>query len=105
MCQPVEYGEEGKNEYVKEMLEYFNNSSFASSITDIGLSSRFDDVYIVLSGKCKIVLGGTNDIGHKLGLARRTLEEHGLDKLSVGYTKIDVSVGSNPVISHPESLD
>ena len=105
MCQFVEYGEKGKNEYVKEMLEYFNNTSFADAITDIGLSSRFDDVYIVIYGKCKIIFGGTNDIEKKLELVKRTLEEHGLDKLSVGFTKIDVSVGSNPVISHPESLD
>lgn len=105
MCQYVEYGEETKNAYVKEMLEYFNNSSYASAITDIGLSSRFDDVYIVLYGKCKIIFGGTNDIEKKLDLVKRTLEAHGLDNLSVGYTKINISDPSNIVVSHPEALD
>ena len=105
MCQYVEYGEEGKTAYVKEMLEYFNGSSFAKALTDIGLSSRFDDVYIVLYGKCKIFFGGTNDIEKKLELVKRTLETHGLDNLSVGYTEINVSDPSEIVVSHPESID
>ena len=105
MCQYVEYGEEGKNGYVKEMLDYFNGSSYADAITDIGLSSRFDDTYIVLYGKCKIIFGGINDIERKLELVRLTLEEHGLENLQIGYTKINASDPSNIVVSHPESLD
>ena len=105
MCQYVEYGEEEKNAYVNEMLEYFNNSSFASAITDIGLSSRFDDVYIVLYGKCKIIFGGVNDIEKKLKIVKSTLETYGLDKLSLGYTEINVSDPSEVGVRHPESID
>ena len=105
MCRYVEYGEEGKNDYVKELLEYYEKSSFAQAITDIGLASRFDDTYIVLYGKCKIIFGGINDVERKLELVRSTLETHGLDNLSVGYTVINASDPSRITVSHPESID
>ena len=41
----------------------------------------------------------------KLELVKRTLETHGLDNLSVGYTEINVSDPSEIVVSHPESID
>ncbi len=103
MGQPVEYGEEGKNEFVREIMDYLGRQEYADMITEIGLPGRFDGAYITFYGRCRIILGKPDDIELKIDRARAYIESLSGSGY-IGYLTVDVS-GKDAVISYPENLD
>ncbi len=104
MGQTVEYGEEGKNEFVQEILDYLNRQEYADMITEIGLPGRFDGAYITFYGRLRIMLGKPDDIELKIERARRhidSLSQNGY----IGYMIVDVSRDKETLVTYPENLD
>lgn len=104
MGQIIEYGEEGKNEFVLDIINYLNSQEYGNMITAIGLPGRFDGAYVTFYGRCRILLGKPTDIELKMDRARKHI-----DVLSgngnIGFLEIDVSRDGETLISYPEKLD
>ncbi len=104
MGQPVEYGDEGKNEFVREIMDYLARQEYSDMITEIGLPGRFDGAYLTFYGRCRIILGKPDDIELKLERAQRhidTIAQGG----HVGYLIVDVSREGETLVTYPEALD
>lgn len=100
--QYVEYGEKGKNEYVKEIIDYVNSCEYGDMLTAIGLPGRFDGAYLSFYGRCKIILGEPVNIEQKLSNAWKIIKE--LDENATEYLLVDVSKDGEILVSHPESI-
>ena len=100
----IEYGEEGKNEFVLDIINYLNSQEYGDMISAIGLPGRFDGAYVTFYGRCRIILGKPTDIELKMERARKHI-----DVLSgvpnIGFLEIDVSREGETLVSYPEKLD
>ncbi len=104
MGQAVEYGEQGKNEFVREIMDYLGRQEYADMITEIGLPGRFDGAYVTFFGRCRIILGKPEDIELKIERARRHIDSLS-DDGTIGYLVVDVSTEGETLVSYPEKLD
>lgn len=99
----AEYGSEGKNGYVTEMLELIKSKEYADAVTEIGLASQYDDAYITFYDRCRIVLGSINGFEEKMNIAQRVLEDN-RDSIYGGVV-INVSDPDRPTCKPVDSLD
>ncbi len=99
----AEYGAEGKNGYVTEMLELIGSKEYADAVTEIGLASKYDDVYITFYDRCRVVLGSINGFEEKMSIAQRVLEDN--RDLIYGGVVINVSDPDRPTCKPVDSLN
>ncbi len=109
MGQVVEYGEEGKNDFVRETIDYLELQEYGEMITAIGLPSRFEGAYITFYGRCRILLGKPekpDGLELKIERARKHIDSIvGNGGIDVGYIEVDVSREGETLVSYPENLE
>ena len=98
----AEYGEEGKNSYVTETLDYFSSVYPDEGLTEVGLEGRFDGVYAIFGDKIKIIFGSVERLADKVAAAKNILGEA---KKTDEKTVINVTDISKVTVRTVETFD
>ena len=98
----AEYGENGKNAYVLETLEYFASVYPGEDLTEVGLAGRFDGVYAIFGDKIKIIFGSIERLDDKVAAVKNILNE---TEKSDEKTVINVTDISKVTVRKVENFD